>query len=82
MDDQDFHDKMLKAYKEQKQVSPKEARPKNVDFEEWRNRYAISVKLPPDLYRSFYSYCKEHELSASRALKFLLLTHPFLKNNA
>lgn len=79
MDDQDFHDQMLAEYKNQR--AKDERRPKDVSQRDWSNRYYIAAKLHGDLYADVYAYCKKHDLSMSRALKFLLSTHPFLKNN-
>jgi hypothetical protein len=79
MDDQEFHDRMLAEYKNQR--AERVPRPKGVDFEFWRNRGHIGAKLSPSEYAAFYGYCKKHDLSINRAIKFLLSTHPFLKNN-
>jgi hypothetical protein len=79
MDDQDFHDRMLAEYKNQR--AERVPRPKGVDFEFWRNRGHIGAKLSPSEYAAFYDYCKKHDLSINRAIKFLLSTHPFLKHN-
>jgi hypothetical protein len=79
VDDQEFHDRMLAEYKNQQQN--KFPRPEGVDFEFWRNRGHIGAKLSPPEYAAFYSYCKKHDLSINRAIRFLLSTHPFLKNN-
>ena len=79
VDDQDFHDQMLAEYKNQQHN--KFPRPEGVDFEFWRNRGHIGAKLSPPEYAAFYGYCKKHDLSINRAIRFLLSTHPFLKNN-
>ncbi len=79
VDEQEFHDRMLAEYKNQQQN--KFARPEGVDFEFWRNRGHIGAKLSPPEYAAFYGYCKKHDLSINRAIRFLLSTHPFLKNN-
>lgn len=79
MNDQDFHDRMLAEYRNQRSAS--EPCPEGTDPSAWSNRYYVAAKLPSDLYTTLFSYCKKHELSMSRAIKFLLTTHPFLKNN-
>ena len=79
MSEQDFHDQMLAEYK--KQRAKGEPCPKGTDPSAWSNRYYVAAKLPGDLYFNLFTYCKKHDLSMSRAIKFLLFTHPFLKNN-
>jgi hypothetical protein len=78
MDDAEFHDSMIEAYKKQHRAKA-EAKPANVDYEGWKNRHRISAKLHGCVYADLMAFCRKHGMSVNSASNFILST--FFKTN-
>ena len=55
-----------------------EARPPQVNTNDWKNRHRISAKLTPVNYADFFRYCKKNDWSWSAGVNHLIATHPLV----
>jgi len=53
-----------------------EARPPEVNINDWKNRHRISAKLTAVNYQDFYRYCTQNGWSFSSGFNALIATHP------
>ena len=61
-----------------KQRRKPEPRPQNMTENQFKNRYLISSKLPPNIYSEFLQFCRDNNYSVNSAI-VAILTH-FLSN--
>ena len=78
--DQEFHETILEAYSlQEKDRKAFQKWAKEANKEGWRrgndpnfNAYYVASKLPPNLYRRFFSFCEKNNWSKSTAVKFAI----------
>lgn len=61
-----------------KQRRKPEPRPENMSENQFKNRYLISSKLPPNIYSEFLQFCRDNNYSVNSAVIAILTT--FLSN--